>query len=258
MAITTLDYLIIAQVKKLGLIPTHPAVLELGEANWYGDVSIDQLVADIKQHVTDADRQKALLQRLRTLCNERPQTFLFDVAKIFHQTFFNPRLLEAIDLSGSPAAMRFDLNQPVPLQKNYDVIMNLGTAEHVFNVYQFFKTVHELCAPEGLMLHLMPFNGWFDHGFYNFQSTFYFDLALANNYSMHLLAYTELNPPKIKFCSRREDIIQLAQAGGVGVNALLYAVLRKSKVAAPFQVPMQGYYAGTLSKEGERAWGAMR
>ena len=42
------------------------------------------------------------------------------------------------------------------------------------------------------MLHGMPFSGWYDHGFYNFQPTFYLDLAIANNYGNLGLFYVEL------------------------------------------------------------------
>jgi hypothetical protein len=166
--------------------------------------------------------------------------------------------LDAIDLSGTDHAMRYDLNEPVHLEKTYDVVMNLGTAEHVFNVYQFFKTVHDLTAPGGLMIHVMPFNGWVDHGFYNFQPTFHCDLAAANQYHMHMLAYTELNPPKIHFCKERIDIANLAKEGKLGANALIYSVLSKPKTPMPFKAPMQGFYAGALSAEGIDAWKKLR
>jgi hypothetical protein len=121
--------------------------------------------------------------------------------------------------------------------------VNAGTAEHIFNVGQFFRTAHELTRPGGLMIHVMPFRGWLEHGFYSFNSTFYWDLAAANGYTMLIHAYAELKPPKLIELTRREQITELVGSGQIGKNSTLYAVMKKADAASGFRVPIQHIYA---------------
>jgi hypothetical protein len=79
----------------------------------------------------------------------------------------------------------------VDLDRQFHVVINSGTAEHVFNACQFFKTVHERTFPGGLMIHAFPFVGWLDHGFYNFNPTLIADLAAANQYAFLIWVYSE-------------------------------------------------------------------
>lgn len=264
MAITLIDYAVLSKLKEAGILPPNPSILELGEANWYGDVSLDQLAADIPKWVTDPAAQAALLQELAILKHRLPSLpaheqglASFDIAKIFLRAVFEHRSMEAIDLDGRDSH-RFDLNYPVSLDKTYDVVMNLGTAEHVFNVFQFFKTMHDLTAPGGLMFNEMPFSGWVDHGFYSFHPTFYFDLAAINNYDAPVIAYVELAPCRVITLQRREDILRMAQQGQIAKNSMIYAVFRKPQMQQEFKTPIQGYYGKTLSEEANQAWAALR
>ena len=65
----------------------------------------------------------------------------------WHSFFFQSILLadeyNAIDPGTLGSRYQFDLNQPVPIQEQFDLTLNIGTAEHIFNVYQFFKTAHD-------------------------------------------------------------------------------------------------------------------
>ena len=54
----------------------------------------------------------------------------------------------------------------------------------IFNQFNVFKTIHDLTKPGGFIFHQLPGQGYYDHGFYNYQPTFFFDLAEANDYSM--------------------------------------------------------------------------
>lgn len=104
----------------------------------------------------------------------------------------------------------------------------------------------------------MPFSGWYDHGFYSFHPTFYFDLAKANNYRIEAMVYTELNPPKLISLQSREHILEMAKNKQIGEFSLLYAVLRKDKSEAVFKTPMQSLYFGDISKEAKEAWEKLR
>ena len=83
------------------------------------------------------------------------------------------------------------MNLPLPFSDRFDVVTNLGTAEHVFNQYQVFKSAHEKTNPGGIMIHALPNQGCYDHGFYNYHPTFVFDLSQANRYQIVTLLYSD-------------------------------------------------------------------
>ena len=176
MAITQIEYQLFRSLREQGALPLGGSMLELGEANWYGDVPLEQLGEDIYRFAPEAQR-KPLFEALDAQNREKGKWWLFAVADIFWKTFLQPKERVAIDFHGTESALRLDLNQTIDLSRTFDIVTNLGTAEHIFNVHQTFKTIHDHTAPKGLMIHGLPFSGWVDHGFYNFNPTFYWDLA---------------------------------------------------------------------------------
>lgn len=247
MAITAVEYWLIGELAHAGLIPKAPHVLELGENNWYGDVPLERLGRDLYREISDPDERKRRFLELNQIVEAQAPTMLFDVAKLFYRTFLGYASLSSLDLGGTPAAHKVDLNWPVEASRRFDVTLNFGTAHHVFNIYQCFKTAHELTTPGGLMLHGMPLTGALDDGFYNVQPTFYWDLAVANGYEMLMLIYAEPTPFTVRQLERREDIVAMAQWGHIGANAFVYAVMRGGTTPAGFAVPVQGRYVAELA-----------
>lgn len=257
MAITAIEYALFRQMREQGALPLDGDILELGEANWYGDVPIDQLKQDIDRFAPERERLE-LAGRAEEAMRARRKHYLFEVAKVWWRCFWRPASLTAIDLNGTPQALRQDLNHPLALPRRYHAVLNLGTAEHVFNVAQVMKSIHDHTLPGGLMVHGLPFAGWVDHGFYSFNPTFYWDLAAANGYAMLACVYAELNPLKLIQLARREAILDMAKGGQIGRNALIYAFLRKPEADAEFRIPEQGYYAKAVSAEAAKAWNDLR
>jgi len=68
--------------------------------------------------------------------------------------------------------------------ESFDLILNFGTTEHIFNQYNAFKLIHDSCAPGGIMWHDVPMSGYFDHGYFNYQPMFFRNLAAANGYEI--------------------------------------------------------------------------
>ncbi len=254
MAITEIEYALLTQLRDSGLLPAKPHVLEFGESNWYNDVPIDKLYADIQ--TSGREDTAELTAKLTAILENQGSSHLFEIAKIFWRVFLDYESITAIDLHGINAH-QFDLNYPVFMEQQFDITINLGTAEHIFNIGQFFATVHELTAPGGLMIHGLPFTGWIDHGFYNFQPTFIWDLAAHTEYDLLYFIYTELQPLKLVNLHSRDDIIAMAKSAQLGNNALLHAVLRK-KHESEFQPLMQGYYNDTISNTAKAAWCELR
>lgn len=257
MAITEIEYALFKLLHEQNALPLASEVLELGEANWYGDVDVHVLGQDIYRFLPE-ESQQAVFRRLDEIVAAKRPDILFEIAKIFWQTFLQPRAMTAIDFHGTEQALKLDLNTSISLGRQFQLVLNLGTAEHVFNVAQVFKTIHDHTVPSGVMVHGLPFSGWVDHGFFNFNPTFYWDLAAANDYNVMIVVYTELNPLKLIQLHERESIIEMVTQDQIGKNSLIYAVLRKAEQESDFRIPFQGYYANAVSQEAAEAWKTMR
>jgi hypothetical protein len=258
LAITAMEYMCFLSLRQQNLAPLNPRMLDFGESNWYGDVAVGQLRNDIERFVSDPGKRTEILNELKVAEDAGGPLLAYKLARICFKGVLGVSQYSAIDPLTPGSKYKFNLNDPVPLREQFDICLNAGTAEHVFNVYQFFKTVHELTAPGGLMIHNSPFSGWPDHGFYNFQPTFYFDLAVANNYTVMAMVFGALQPFKFVQIAKREDIGELTARKKIPPNAHLQVMLRKSADPVEFSAPMQGFYSGKLSPEMMKMWKELR
>lgn len=95
----------------------------------------------------------------------------------------------SIDYGDGAATIKHDLNFEYVPDRSYDVCAELGTIEHVFNIGEGFRTVHNLVRPGGVMLHMLATFGGYFHGFYNTHSCTFKSLIQANNYEVIDLLY---------------------------------------------------------------------
>ena len=97
---------------------------------------------------------------------------------------------ESIDVNAHADSKPFDLNENLFSQYSYkekfDLVTNFGTTEHIFNQFEVFRNMHNLCKVNGLIIGIVPMQGSLDHGFFNYQPILFEHLALANNYEMNL------------------------------------------------------------------------
>lgn len=97
---------------------------------------------------------------------------------------------EAIDGNGR-GTMTADLNLRLPIHEGwasaFDLVTDFGTGEHVFNQYQVFKTIHDLCKAGGFMVFDRPAQGYEEHCFWLVNECVYRDLAAANGYEVMAL-----------------------------------------------------------------------
>lgn len=231
MAMSATHYDLLQRLSRF--VPHGGAILEIGEANWYGDQPPEAFGIDAAGCET-----------------------LFDVAKRAYAKLFAPRRVVSVDFNGTPRALRLDLNRPLPPLGLFDLVINHGTAEHVFDVAQVFASMHNACAVGGLMVHESPFTGWLDHGFYCFQPTLFYDLAAANGYDVLGMAVHEIKSRQIIDVPDRDAMTHLL-AAGVPHNAMLFVVLKKTH-GLQFRLPVQGYYAQTIGAEASEAWETLR
>lgn len=108
----------------------------------------------------------------------------------------------AIDASGENGAYVFDLNTNIEEKysffEKFDVVTNLGTIEHCFNVSEAFKNMHNLCKAGGLMVHAFPSSGNANHGLYNLQPRLFALLAQSNNYEILNFSFTVDYKPELR------------------------------------------------------------
>jgi hypothetical protein len=107
------------------------------------------------------------------------------------------------------------------------------------------------------MVHMMPCWGWLDHGFYNYHPTFVADLAAVNGYQIVKWWLYDLAADRCAVITRPADIHAYASEFGV-TGSTMHAVCFRKTTDAPFGIPMQGYYAGTLDASLRAAWQSER
>jgi len=256
MAISVIEYQLIRSLQEQGLFPRGGDLLEIGEANWYGDIGLDVLRQDVERFA--APEQRAALLAGLDAAAGREDEATWELARIFWHAFLSPASITAIDLGGTKAARKLDLNEPIDIGQRFDIVHNAGTLEHVFDIAQAFRNIHNLTRPGGFMIHHAPFVGWVDHGFYALQPTLFWDLAEANGYRIHLMLYAEHKPPRLESLASREAVLDMARQGRIGRNANLAAVLQRPAAEAAFRIPFQGYYAGRISQAAVDAWSLLR
>jgi hypothetical protein len=82
--------------------------------------------------------------------------------------FFNLKSLNALEYSPlKQANILHALNQPIEnLDEQFDTILDFGTSEHVFNIFQCLKNISHLCKINGHIIHCLPANNNCGHGFW--------------------------------------------------------------------------------------------
>jgi SAM-dependent methyltransferase len=140
-----------------------------------------------------------------------------------------------------------DLNLPIPdtLRNQFDVVLDNGTLEHVFNIPQALENCAALCAINGHVVIIAPANNYCGHGFFQFSpELFYRTFCESNGFSetkVHLLEYgvrgrnIALVDPAVR--KSRLEFINSSQVVMVGVA-------RKTRDKRPFwtQWPQQSDY----------------
>ena len=173
---------------------------------------------------------------------------------------------KSIDINGAYNSLQFDLNKNIletyNYKEEYDLVINNGTGEHVFNQYSLFLNFHNLTKLNGVMLNILPFIDWINHGFYNFNPIFFADLAASNNYEIIKISLANRNGFELKLNdenlsilfeqikpnrndSKFEKMIDIAKTK-LGRNILLVVITRKLSDKI-FKIPLQGKYLSDVS-----------
>ncbi len=181
----------------------------------------------------------------------------------------------SVDSYDNRATYQQDLNIAVVAPSKFDLIVDCGTNEHVFNVANVFVYTHNSLADGGVVLKVLPTFGDNTHGFYNIHPTVYFDVARVNGYEIIDFRYVddmisrdssrgaaslfdrrelELRLHSFAGCASIQEEVsrnflrileKQAQAGQLANahNAVDYCFVAMRKVRSePFRYPGQGVY----------------
>ena len=144
-----------------------------------------------------------------------------------------------VDIDNDPASVALDLNfesVPKALAGKFDLVTNFGTTEHVVNQLNAFKIIHDLAAPNAIMIHELPSHGEINHGLFAYQPKFFDLLARCNEYSTLFLDFSwsdvayGFSEDLEQHLSRFVDIKSRPRYGSS--PSALTAVLRKNNDAA--------------------------
>ena len=177
----------------------------------------------------------------------------------------------SIDINEANNSLPFDLNEIIEEKYNFkekfDLVINNGTGEHIFNQYSLFKNIHNLCNKNGIMLHILPFIDWINHGFYSFHPISFGDLAAANSYKVVKMSFASRygaevsinNDPmylyeQIKPKDQNSEIHKLIEYSKnfLGKNILIVCFLKKVN-NSEFKTPLQGKYLADLKILGSKS-----
>jgi len=261
MAITSYLYEILTEVVKKKDIDSEKikSIFEIGEQNfyeWFGKESEEKLKKTIKEFATEKNKGvlKEELEKIISFGILNPDAFdkvafTFDVAKIFYKAIFNFEEYKAIDFHGTKSSIKFDLNEEYKDLKQYDLVTNIGSSEHIFNQLTVFKTIHNLTKSGGIIIHQLPGQGYYNHGFYNYQPTFFFDLAHANNYLMIGFWIFDNNKNKIVNIGNRKNYLNLFDRDNHPTyydNIVIYKISETKN--EKFKIPFQNIYSEEFSE----------
>jgi hypothetical protein len=170
-------------------LPAQPTVIELGNQTFDPTISgtltrqEDLMLPLVLRHLERSGKpyDLAAIKRLTTLSVQdlKPCTATFFKALGFTS-------YDAIDVNSVYGSLVMDLNSDIKerygFDRTFDLVTNNGTGEHIFNQYTVFRNMHQLTKVGGVLLFVLPFHNWLNHGFFNFNPILFGDLAAANGY----------------------------------------------------------------------------
>ncbi len=161
------------------LLEAHPSVVELGNQTFNAD---DKTLRRVIER--SAGRGGVDLDGLNSLLRMSRQERRDKTAFYYRCLGFSDYV--AIDVNETYDSVVMDLNRDLReaygYNRTFSLATNNGTGEHIFDQASVLRNVHALVKPGGLMLHVMPFLNYVNHGFYCYHPNLFHALAGANGY----------------------------------------------------------------------------
>lgn len=118
-----------------------------------------------------------------------------------------------------------DLNYPIDrnIFGEYEIVVDSGTCEHVFNAGQAVINLASLVRQDGFIVQAAPLNGY-NHGFYNFSPTIFYDFySEQSGYRLVFLkGFSNLVRAPVQF-----DVLPTQRFNNAPENSVLMAVAQR-------------------------------
>lgn len=147
-----------------------------------------------------------------------------------------------------------DFNTPVPqrLYNAFDLIIDSGTIEHIFDMRQALINISLMLKPGGRIIHMTPTNNYVQHGFYQISPTLYFDYYNENKFvdlRGFLVEHDRYRPWKYPF-----HFFELSDYEPVNISSkqalITVFVAKKTHISTADRVPIQTLYKNIKRPQG--------
>lgn len=157
--------------------------------------------------------------------------------------------LDARDHEGSD--ILHDLNSdevPAGCGARFDLVLDGGTMEHVFDVASALRTICRMTRPGGRVVHISPLSNCVDHGFYSFSPTLFADFYAANNWLVRRLAIARFDrdPSADQWSIRSYNPSEFCSLGALEPGTyFVLACVQSTQESTSDTVPTQAHYRKT-------------
>jgi hypothetical protein len=154
--------------------------------------------------------------------------------------FFAARGIDlcSLDLFDARAALRYDMNEPVPEVEygRYATLIDIGSLEHVFDTRQCLDNCFRMVSLGGHYLLHVPINGYYEHGLHVFNPAGLIGAFKLNGFRIVYQKYTT---------AEGESVSDPAEGGDI----LLWLVGHKESQSAQFVCPQQDIWTNIYRSE---------
>ena len=225
----------------LGYLKNAKSIIEIGSQE------IQMHKEDLKQLFDNAGLKSDLIDKYPNMNNWPLRPFCS--AKYFYESL-GINEYQSIDINGDHGAIAHDLNKPFDDKSKFnkfDIVTDQGSCEHVFNIAECYRTMHNLAKPGGYIIIAQAV--WKGNGYFKFDDSFFEGIAAANNYKVIYNSYIVTPKTKTKSINgsdnefhiprHRElfDILDFSKLDFLNI----YGVLQKTK-EDDFKFPYQGRF----------------
>ena len=152
---------------------------------------------------------------------------------------------QSIDINADHGAIPHDLNKPFEDRSKFnkfDIVTDHGSCEHVFNIAECYRTMHNLAKPGGYIIIAQAV--WKSNGYFKFDESFFEGIAAANNYKIIFNSYVlstgdkTINGSDHQFhLPRNRELFNVLDFSKLE-DLNIYGVLQKTK-EDKFKIPYQ-------------------
>lgn len=146
------------------------------------------------------------------------------------------------------ATLLHDLNEPFPekLHGSFDLVLDGGTLEHIFDYPSALRHCLELVSVGGHFITITPANNWMGHGFYQFSPELFFRIFTAENgFVMRKMVIFECRKTDAPFYEVKDPAVIGTRVQLNSAKPVMLAVLARKTAGVPLFVrpPQQSDYA---------------